>query len=534
MSRPNPIVLFAILALFSAAIGGLLFAKGGLFVTSHEGDSYHLLDIIFRMEMGQKPHVDFVTPLGIFAFLPIVMFIQAGFGVGTAILLSQILVAAVLLPLLVYVGWSRMSRAVAIGFGIATLWLVLALTYGTADANLSISMHYNRWAWAISFIVIALVLLPPLGRPWPIVDGLIIGVLMATVVLLKITYFVGLAPAVLVALLMQKRTRTLIWAVSGGLIVAAIMMALNGLGFWLSYVSDLLNVTGSEVRPHTGVDLSDIIAGPKYAGGLIAALAMVYFLRKAGDQVSAVALLLLVPGFVYITWQNSGNDPQWLIVLVMLALMFRPAEDADLSRKLSGVAIAAAALFFPSALNLALSPVKHYTMPESLFEPMIPRLEAHHDMRIVTLRGNSTTAEVALDVPGSVWEPYGEIIDRPAPLELAGATFPHCEIMAGTAAYFKEHGDAMKAAGVPAGSQIFTTDILAAFWLFDDHFAPLKQGAPWYYGELTGIENADYVLVPKCTFVSRVRGIMIGELNDSGIALSLVADNELFALYKTP
>lgn len=536
MSRPNPIVLSAILAVFAAAMAALLLGKGGLFVTTHEGDTYHLLDIIFRMEMGQQPHVDFVTPLGIFAFLPIVAFVNAGFGVGMAILSAQVLVAAVMLPLLVYVGWSRMTPAVAIGFGIVTLWLVFALTHGTADAHLSISMHYNRWAWAVSFVVISIAMLPARGRALPVVDGLIIGVLTATLLLLKVTYFVGLAPGILVALLLGRQTRTLIWALSGGIIVAAIMMATQGLGFWFAYVADLLNVTGSEVRPHTGVDLSDIIAGPMHIGSVIAALAFVFVMRSFGDQKNAISMLILLPGFVYITWQNSGNDPQWLILLVAIALMLRPleSEHGDTARHLTGVAIAAGALFLPSAVNLGLSPIKHYLMPEVLFEPMIPRLTAHHDIKIVTIRGNTMTAEVALDVPGSVWFPYREVIERPDELELAGATLPHCEIIAGTTGYFTEFTKAMRDAGVPEGSQIFTADILAAFWLFDDHFAPLENGAPWYYGDLTGIENADYVVAPKCTFVSRVRGIMIGELNAADLDLSLVADNELFALYELP
>ncbi|MDD9977951.1 MAG: hypothetical protein OXQ30_09510 [Boseongicola sp.] len=78
---------------------------------------------------------------------------------------------------------------------------------------------------------------------------------------------------------------------------------------------------------------------------------------------------------------------------------------------------------------------------------------------------------------------------------------------------------------------MFTTDILTAFWLFGP-FDPLQDGAPWYYGDLSGIENANYVLVPKCSFVDRVFGIMLDELNAADLDLVLVRNNELYALYQ--
>ena len=68
MSRPNPFVLAAGLLLFVAVFGGLPLLKGGLYLDAHEGDSYHFLDILLRIDAGLVPHVDFPTPLGILAF----------------------------------------------------------------------------------------------------------------------------------------------------------------------------------------------------------------------------------------------------------------------------------------------------------------------------------------------------------------------------------------------------------------------------------------------------------------------------------
>ena len=62
-------------------------------------------------------------------------------------------------------------------------------------------------------------------------------------------------------------------------------------------------------------------------------------------------------------------------------------------------------------------------------------------------------------------------------------------------------------------------------------FDTLEGGAPWYYGGLTGLENADYVLIPKCSFVARVRGIMVEDLQTANATYDLVRDNALYALF---
>ena len=80
------------------------------------------------------------------------------------------------------------------------------------------------------------------------------------------------------------------------------------------------------------------------------------------------------------------------------------------------------------------------------------------------------------------------------------------------------------------GWQLFVADLLVAFWLFGP-YEPLQGGAPWYYGNLSGLENADYLVVPKCGFVPEARNIIIDELNASDIPLSTVADTELLALF---
>ena len=86
MSRPNPYLLSSVLLAFVCLYGGFSVMQAGLYLDTHEADTYYLLDILFRMKSGLQPHEDFVTPIGVLAFLPIVLFMKSAFGVGISIL----------------------------------------------------------------------------------------------------------------------------------------------------------------------------------------------------------------------------------------------------------------------------------------------------------------------------------------------------------------------------------------------------------------------------------------------------------------
>ena len=536
MSRANPFLITGILLVFVLVYGSLPWVAGGLFLDNHEGDSYHFLDILLRMEAGQVPHLDFVTPLGILTFLPIVLLMKAGFSVGAATILAQLGVACLLLPFVVYAATTRLSRGVAFMFGFFTLGLVLALSYGSAGSGVTVSMHYNRWAWAISFVILALALIPPVRTERPFLDGGIIGVLAGLLLLLKITYFVTIIPVAALALAMRWGIRGFGAAVIGGLIVVVAATVAFGPAFWLAYMHDLRVVTSSDVRPYVGVPLNEIIVGPAYIAATLVGLATVMMVRKAGHQAVSTAIVLLIPGFIYISYQNFGNDPQWLLFIPVLLLSLRPEEGfaevfgVDLRKAMGTTALVAVAVFFPSLFNIAMSPFEHLAFDRSRFVPMLSESAGHQDIFIREDRGYMMTAQVWKDQEPGPWAKYEKRVDRDPEPELEGISFPNCEWMAGSRAFFDEITADLQTSGIPEGSRIFTTDILVGFWMFGPYAAP-EHSAPWYYGDLSGLENSDYVLVPKCGFVNRVRGIMIEDLAASDAELDLVRDNELYALF---
>ena len=536
MSRPNPFILTAVLLLFIAGFGGLGLLKGGLYLDTHEGDTYHLLDILFRMKDGQTPHVDFITPIGILAFLPIVTLMKTGMAAGLAVLWGQIAVALILLPVTLYAAMTRLSGKLAYAFGVIVMLLVLALTYGGPHADTSISMHYNRWAWAISFILLVIAVLPPRKAGYPIIDGVILGLLGLALLLIKVSFFAALLPATILALAWGRSFRALVVALIIGLAGMAVLTVLWGLPFWTGYISDILTVATSKVRPSGGEPIDQIIAGPAFIGGTIAAIISYLALRRAGHDREAIVLILLVPGFFYITYQNFGNDPKWIAFLPLLLLTIRGRDLVQSDASSSGLdlnlvtAIAAAALIFPSGANLLLSPLKHLSKDPSDYVAMVPARPDDQEIYVTIIRGRSLNAESHLDATSQIWAKYSDDVERPGVLKINGTPYPHCELFGGSEALLTETAADLASAGIEKGSQFYVTDSLVAIWLFED-FAPLTGGAPWFYGGAPGLENADYVLVPKCPFVAAYRRIMVNDILATGVSLQPALDRELYTLF---
>ena len=538
MSRPSPFVLTGIYLVIVAVLSGLPYLKGGLYLDSHEADTYHLIAVLFRMVEGQTPHLDFTTPLGILAFFPIVVFLKAGMPLGAAFIGSQLLIALLLLPIVVYAASSRLPKRQAIAFGFVVFMLVLTMTYLHVSSGVTVAMHYNRWAWAAAFIALLLAFCAPLEgvAARPKLDGVCIGILGTALMLTKITFFAALLPATIAALLVRKRVETLGTALITGVVLVAVFTAFFGAEFWNAYIADLLNVSSSQVRPNVGLPLSVLLTGAPYIGFTLTGIAGAMLIRRAGHEaLGLVVFVLLFPGFIFIAYQNFGNDPTWLLFMAFLILAYRPEAGfgdvlgVDIRAAMSVTALVAVLINLPSLYTTAKSPFEHLAFNKADFIPYLND-PAQDDFFIRRDRATLLTALYALDDSPGVWEKYREPSGRQDIPEIGGVRFPMCELAAGSYALLNEVADRLTADGVPSGSQLFSTGLLSAFWLYGD-FEPLEKGAPWYYGELTGIENADYLVIPKCVFVERVRRLVIAELLEAEIPLTLVEDNELYALF---
>lgn len=502
----NALALLAGMAAFALVLAVAPFLAGGLYVTMHEGDTLHLADLVLRMsEAGQLPHRDFMTPIGIGALWPIAAFSKLGLGLGHAFFAAQAAVLAVLFVPIWRVAASRFPGGLAWLYAAYVIGLCVALVYGDTTAAASVSMHYNRWAWALAYVAVPLAMLEPFGGRRPTIDGPLIGLMLAAMVLIKVTYFVAFAPAVAVALLARRDFTAFGLAVLSGLGVAVLVTVLLGPDFWLAYMADLLTVAGSESRAAPGDSFGAILGAPKYVMGTLVLLGTVIFLRQAEAMAEGLALLLLTPAFLYVTYQNYGNDPQWLVLVALIALRLRPEGGISngfgwkLRDALLAVGVMALALGAGSAFNLVWSPLRHAFSSNEGTVPLLAARPRDADVFVQAPRVYKVSDTVAGDGPGSPFAAYSAKGAGKEPEKLTvlnGQILPDCEMATGYNAWFEHTAADLQGAGY-GGSGVLIADLFTALWLYGD-FKPVEGAAPWYYTGTPGLEHADHVLVPLC------------------------------------
>ncbi len=505
-------------------ISGITLAKGGLYVDRHEGDTLHLIEIVRRMGLGQWPHLDFSTPLGLLNFLPISVFVGAGFGVGVSILLGQVLFVAILLPAIWWTCWSRVpGRAAYVVAGVSIV-TCLAMIHGETDAHVSMSMHYNRWAWVLAALAVALAGLNPIDRSSAVADGVIIGAAMLFFILGKVTYGVAFAPALIVALVLRKAWRT--FAIGVGVVAAGAILVtvLGGIEFWVTYVGDLLRVGGSDIRPRAGEDWASLVLAPRFLIPNLALVAGIVFLRKGDNPDLGLVLTLLAPAFLYVTYQNYGNDPKWLAILALL--LWAGAA----TRRSRILALLSAALIAPSVANMAISPVRHFLLPETQYQSAFVE-EPHTDFFTLSDRVGRVLERRPVQFDNTDFASLNGSAEQNNPIVFKGEAFPECVQTLGLFGVMQAIADDLSAFGVKADQSVFTADTFGSFWLFGD-LKPGQGAAPWYYGDLTGYEDGSYVLFPTCPATPRAMRAIVKDLTPHEDNLREVRRTELYVLYE--
>ncbi|MGV6812020.1 MAG: hypothetical protein ACWA47_07230 [Brevirhabdus sp.] len=510
MSRAHPLKLAAYLAAVIVVFGGMAMIKGAFLVGQHEGDVLHIAQIMLLIGDGMQPHHDFLTPIGFLAFWPMQVLMSAGLPLGKAFFLSQVFVSATLLPAIWWVGISRFSRGAAYVMGGVVLIWVLALVHGEASATTSMSMHYNRWAWAVTALVLFTALLPSLGPERPAVDGAIIGIGMAALGVTKATFAVAFFVPVLVALLAARQFRTVIWAMLLGVAFLVSVTLFKGVEFWPAYVGDLLTVMSSDVRPFPHRPIGNVVAAPEFMGATLLLIASIVTLRKGGQSAAGLAMLLLAPAFLYVTFQNFGNDPKWLPIVGLILFMLAPRGGQgsifgfDLRQTHVLLAAVAFALNLPSLVNIGSSSWRNRTADISEYAVMVPGIEQLSDVLIPKSKIDTVDVTIAAEFADKGVDHLRGVTERENLTEIAGEMLPQCQVSSGLIAYLAAYAKEAASLGVAAGERVFVADIFSAIWLYGDS-APVKGLSPWYYGGAPGLQSAQYLSVPLCPVRDYVR-----------------------------
>ena len=489
MSGPKPLILAVLMVGIVVASALAVPLKGGLHITHFDGDALHLADILGRMRAGAVPHIDFMTPVGGLAFAPFAIFARAGFDLGLSFALGQVLFAAAAGIWIFRAAVTRLPPVTGYAFVAMSMLVLMSLSHGSTG-SLAISMHYNRWAWVVSFAVILFALLPHRLGARPLLDGAFIGAGMASLVLLKITYFAAFAPVIAVVLLLRREMLMLFAALIVGLLAAAVLWVVLGHAYWMGYLSDLRTVAASELRAAPGLSLPDLIVSPPYLPGTVLAVGSAILLRRAGQQSLGLGILLLFPAFTYVTWQNFGNDSIWLILLAVILMAVRPEPDGkgDIIRRAIGVA-GVAVLAAPMALTHGLSVPRHLALPTSTHVPLITEDDG---MFMPRLPAELIRSRQKLNAAGQMFDIVPDPRPSSAPSGFAGAELPDCQVTTGMPSVLRALAADIGAEDGP----VLVADLIGAHWLYG--LDPLPGGAPWNYGSLSGIDAAKHLVVPLC------------------------------------
>jgi len=434
-------------------------------------------------------------------------------------------VAASLIPAVWWVARTRIPQPWDMLFGATVLIMVLAMIHGETSPSISMSMHYNRWAWAATFLAVPLAMLPARARGAAPIDGVIIGGAMAFFLLGKITFGVALAPGLVLALALRGAWFALFVAT---IVVVAAMAGVTtalGMEFWTAYIGDLMQVKESEIRPRAGVDFQTLLLAPRFLAGNLVLVAAIMLLRKGKHPDLGLVLVFLMPAFLYITYQNYGNDPKWLALLAFLMVTVGCTTQARI------VALAAAALIAPSFLNMAVSPVRHLLLNTEAYVAVLPDAP-HTDLHAPNTRVNRVVEQRDVVFTDPQFAALNAFSTAQEDISFQGNTYPRCVQQLGLFGVYRDIGKDLRQSGLPGSARILTTDALNAIWIFGG-FTPLEGGAPWYYGDLSGIEDAQYILVPSCPIAPRVFKAMLEDLNAiEGLELKELRRTELYTLYE--
>ncbi len=523
---------YALFLLFSLSLLALGRSNdGSVLFLSFDGDAIHMAQIVLRMADGQVPHQDFVTPLGVMAFLPIVWLVQAGVGIGTAFAYAPILMGLFLAPMVYWVGLTRLAPSGAIAFAALVFVSLLSFVHGGTEATVAASMYYNNWCWAVAAIVVVLAVLPS-TRPEQgirMAEPLILGVCMAFLVLTKATFAVFLLPAIVCALLVSKQMQLLV----KGIGIAAIFLVIFTLpygvfSYWQGYVQDLLYVSQSAARAKPGDALAVMVLRPDQIVGVLALIAGFVLLRQARMTAESLVFLLLGAGWILVSHQNWQNDPLWLGVAGLILIGM--SRDVLIYNRYgwpvqTAMRIVAAAFFVAAAplwMTQAQSLLVHTSLKHATFSPALsdPR---HADLQFRGVTGGPYSATIPHPALA------GKVIE---PTVFAGVTMPVCQKSNGLVAELVQTGAALDGFVQTNGAQVLYADWVNGLWLFSKT-EPLQGGAPWYYGGTTGFENAQFLVVPKCPMGQAVRGMILNAIEaDGSLSAVLLEEAPLFYLYK--
>jgi len=196
-----------VMLLFLALAAGLL-ASRGLLITQKFHDLYYVYDGSLRARLGQTPHLDFHSPIGQAFYWPYALLAPFGRFTPLTVLHANLLVAAALLPAMLFTLGTRLRP----GLYLLAAASVLTMTLATRDLDHGITDYshlapYNRWGTSLMMLAafVALIKRPSTRQSYgAVVDGVVLGSVLWLLFYLKINFFAGGFGVVVAGLVLRQ------------------------------------------------------------------------------------------------------------------------------------------------------------------------------------------------------------------------------------------------------------------------------------------------------------------------------------------
>jgi hypothetical protein len=327
------IAFFGLAAIVLATLG-MLWSFGCSHQWSCAWDSAFLLDGGWRMLQGQRPHVDFYSPLGAVPLLVTALGMILAGPRGAALTYGYALV----FPLVTLAAWCTARRRVpplhALVFGSMVGFTLVATHYpGHPFHDTTYAAQYNRLGGALLSLLLLQVLLPPQrapARPVTLLEGTWAGAILAILLFTKITYF-GMGVVAVAVGAVSFGLGSIGWPGLLGGFAAVSLTLFAYLGFDISaFLGDMRMLADVQEPGSRLVSLGNAVRWNRGALGLLLAM-MALLIRPMREakpgaahiswlRSSAMAAAAIVIGlFIYSTDGISGIPPAFAVGALILA-----------------------------------------------------------------------------------------------------------------------------------------------------------------------------------------------------------------------
>lgn len=220
----------------------LLVSSSGMIVRKYPHDIYYLVDLLWRSELSQVPHVDFQSPIGQSLFLIYSLVNNLVDPSVFSLVYANILVAGVV----TVVGLVTLRHRLPPVLLFFAVGIAMSVSLSPRSIDFGILQYdwlgpYNRWGWSIS-VVLALVLTLPrtshLRRPQQYIDAAAIGISLAFLFYLKMSFFLAMA-VLAIATALMRTAKASVMAIAVALLITCIALIETSIGNTSEYLQDL-------------------------------------------------------------------------------------------------------------------------------------------------------------------------------------------------------------------------------------------------------------------------------------------------------